>query len=289
MARYSGGWIKLYRKLLEDEDISRNPILLSIFVTLLLWTTRFETNRHTTQKSTAFQALPPGSVIFGVRELATHLHLSKDTTLRWLRYLERRDTVILTSDARGTVVTICNWKRFQDKDEKNDQDTENSFSDTPKKPLDPHYSSEIRDGYKKGETPEFENLRHQRDTGEPRIEEYKNQELIQATVVPITGRLKKVKTKHEYPQSFEWVWKSYETEYVKGSKKKAFEAFLRLKLGSEEVKTLIRAIQVYLAKCKKTNQATQHLVTFLNEDDWETHLEIGATPKPLIFPEEEAW
>jgi len=113
MGRFEEGWIKIYRKMLFG-DIARNANLLAIWVTLLGWATRFETTLLWKGEQ---RILPEGSVVLGLAELAAQLSISKKTTLKWIRYLVKSGRISYEVSPLGSVITICKWKEYQNKDD----------------------------------------------------------------------------------------------------------------------------------------------------------------------------
>jgi DNA-binding transcriptional regulator YhcF (GntR family) len=113
MSRFDNGWFKFYRRAFFD-DIGRNPICFALWSALLSMATYFETKIiwKGTQKT-----LPPGSVVFGITELATKWECSKSTIWRWLQYLASTDRICIESGTQGTIVTIRNWELYQTESE----------------------------------------------------------------------------------------------------------------------------------------------------------------------------
>ena len=99
MARFANGYIKFYRRTVE-EDIGHHGVRLAVWVTLLVWANRFDTQiycKGTTRK------LPPGTVVTAIRELAKKLHFSKDAVARALRALAARGSIRIETTPRGTI------------------------------------------------------------------------------------------------------------------------------------------------------------------------------------------
>lgn len=109
MARFSGGWIKLWRKAIEG-DLPSNVYLWAIWNWLLYsatWkSTKILWNGHQRE-------VPPGTVVMGLSELATKWECSKNTIKKWLNYLEQSERISIESCTRGTLVTIRNWGLYQ--------------------------------------------------------------------------------------------------------------------------------------------------------------------------------
>jgi DNA-binding transcriptional regulator YhcF (GntR family) len=110
MARFSNGWIKFYRTAVEG-DLGQNAFVLAIWVTLLSWATRHEQKVMLDGEQ---RTLAPGTVIFGISELSRKLGCSKSTISKWLGYLASSERIALERRTRGCVVTIRNWKEYQE-------------------------------------------------------------------------------------------------------------------------------------------------------------------------------
>ena len=109
MARFDSGWFKFYRRAFF-EDIGRNQTCLALWSALLSMAIYKETKIIWQGKQ---RTLEPGSVVFGLKELAEKWEISKTTVLRWLRYLESTERIRVETGTRGTLVTILNWKEYQ--------------------------------------------------------------------------------------------------------------------------------------------------------------------------------
>lgn len=109
MARYTGGWFKSYREA-WDKDLSQNIYLWGIWNALLHMASYKESQILWEGKQ---RTLPPGSVVFGITELADKWHCSKSVVKKWLHYLQNCNRIVIESCPRGTLVTICNWTIYQ--------------------------------------------------------------------------------------------------------------------------------------------------------------------------------
>lgn len=59
------------------------------------------------------RTLPPGTVIFGMSELAALWKVSKRTIWKWSHYLHDTGRIVLEGSPVGTIATICNWETYQ--------------------------------------------------------------------------------------------------------------------------------------------------------------------------------
>lgn len=109
MARFMSGWFKIHRKMWEV-DLTQNGHLLAIWMTLLAWASVKEIKvLHNGKQET----LPPGSLVFGYRELADQVRFSTKTVQKWIRYLQQSERISLKSSRNGTIVSIINWSTYQ--------------------------------------------------------------------------------------------------------------------------------------------------------------------------------
>lgn len=113
MSRFTGGWVKLHRSIL-DKDISCNLILCGIWTHLLV--TAVYKNSQILWMGQQ-RTLVPGQCVFGIKELADKWGISRSVIQKWLHHLHNTHRIVLESCSRGTVVTICNWELYQLSDE----------------------------------------------------------------------------------------------------------------------------------------------------------------------------
>lgn len=113
MARFTGGWVKLHRSVLE-KDISQNNILWALWTRLLVMATWRETQIIWNGSQ---RVIPPGSVSTGTKELGNLIGCSDRTVSKWLKYLNDSARIFLETCGRGTLVTICNWEVYQSTEE----------------------------------------------------------------------------------------------------------------------------------------------------------------------------
>lgn len=109
MARFTGGWFKAWRDFWV-EDLSQNIFLWGLWNALLYMATYKETKIIWEGKP---RVLPPGSVVFGIKELAEKWDCSRTAVKRWLDYLVVSERISLETSHRGCIVTIRDWEDFQ--------------------------------------------------------------------------------------------------------------------------------------------------------------------------------
>lgn len=126
MARFTGGWIKLWRKAVEG-DLASHPFLWALWNWLLfaaVWkptSIRWKGMRRD---------IPPGTVVMGIREIADKWDCSPATVKRWLDYLVESRRITLESGTDGTLVTILNWSVYQASDDTRQTPAEHELNET---------------------------------------------------------------------------------------------------------------------------------------------------------------
>jgi hypothetical protein len=113
MGYFQNGYIKLYRKAVFG-DIGKSGNCLLLWVHLLARANRFPSTARLDGKPVD---LPAGSVLVGLRQLSVDAHVSYSSLRRHLKYLQERHTISLTSGSEGTIITIRNWKKYNDEEE----------------------------------------------------------------------------------------------------------------------------------------------------------------------------
>lgn len=111
----NSGWIKLYRSLLESDIYHSNPCTRELFIYLLLKA------QHSDHKN-----LKEGQVFFKatdfINDTAWYAGFKKLTYKKWdvtksIRKLHESNSITVMKATHGTIVTICNYNRFQGSDD----------------------------------------------------------------------------------------------------------------------------------------------------------------------------
>ena len=109
MDDHQGDWIKLYRRSVESEVFSDGPVW--IVWTFLLMRANFKRRRLMTG-----EWLEAGELITSVARISDAAPVTKKQTRRSLKLLENAGNIAQKRAKRGTHITICNWRLYQDKD-----------------------------------------------------------------------------------------------------------------------------------------------------------------------------
>ncbi len=186
MARFSNGWIKIYREAI-DGDIGEDPFVLGTFVKLLIWANWRESNTRLAGQRVKIQ---PGQVVTGLRELSPDVEI--DPYLHRIRtalkYLVKRGTITQTTSNHGRVITICNWSEYQaTSDDSSKQHASDAQAESKQAASSAQHSEEDKKGRSKKEeavTFDFESLyrKYPRKEGkDPGLKQCKKQILAQDT------------------------------------------------------------------------------------------------------------
>lgn len=103
------GWLKVWRKL-RDNPYLRDAVQLSIFVTLLL-DAELRDSQHRHRNGVII--LRRGQTIMSERALADRLNIGREPTRRALRNLKKGGLINPLSNPHCTIVTICNFDKYQ--------------------------------------------------------------------------------------------------------------------------------------------------------------------------------
>jgi hypothetical protein len=109
MPRFTNGWVRLDRSILNT-DIWEDPKLFRLFSLLLLWANVLETTVKFKGKP---MTIPPGTIVTGYRQLADATGLSFWAVRDRSRYLAERGNLVVKTDRKGLIITICNWDKYQ--------------------------------------------------------------------------------------------------------------------------------------------------------------------------------
>lgn len=104
------GWVKIYRKLL-DNPISKKPNYLSLFIFLLLKTNHKDNDIILEGKKTVIKR---GQFLTSIFSIANFFHLSTSTVSRVLKYLETERIIKKLSTNKYSLITVLNYGLYQD-------------------------------------------------------------------------------------------------------------------------------------------------------------------------------
>ena len=109
MSRPTGGYVKLYRKILNSW-VAEDPIAFTMLCHLVMWANR-EDGRAALHRQ--LKPLHRGQVATSDAELAVKLRCDRKTIRRRLEHLQDDGILAIDRDNHGTIITINNYNRYQ--------------------------------------------------------------------------------------------------------------------------------------------------------------------------------
>lgn len=111
MARFTNGWIKLHRKIADNEwtqilDINSK----GLFIELLLMA-NYKPTRAT--RGNTLVTIQPGQILTSIKELTTRLKTSRFIVESRIKLLCDLGTITRKTDNLGTIITICKYIEYQ--------------------------------------------------------------------------------------------------------------------------------------------------------------------------------
>lgn len=112
------GWIKLYRKLLDNPIVCKDSETFSIWLYLLLNATYQEIPAVFKGKKIT---LRKGQLITGILSISKKLKINKDKVQRTLKCFEIDKQIEQETSNKNRLISILNWEQYQDNDNENDK------------------------------------------------------------------------------------------------------------------------------------------------------------------------
>lgn len=112
------GWVKLYRKILDNPIVMKDCEYLGVWIYLLLNATHKEIPVIFNGKK---KILKEGQLITGRKKISNELKIDESKTKRILLELENDHQIDRQRGAKSSLISIINWERYQQDDQQNDQ------------------------------------------------------------------------------------------------------------------------------------------------------------------------
>lgn len=123
------GYIKLYRKTLENPVVCKDADHLIVWIYLLL-------NATHQALSVIFDGkkiiLNPGQLITSTISISQKFKINKDKVQRILKSFENDKQINQQPSSKGRLITVLNWDRYQASDEQNDKQVINNCETSDK-------------------------------------------------------------------------------------------------------------------------------------------------------------
>ncbi len=120
------GYIKLYRKLLEN-PVFQNSSLLKVFIWCLLKATHKERIQVVGLQKVK---LLPGQFVYGRNKAAEELKLKPSTAHKYMLWLKDDGILNIHGNNRFSLVTVANWELYQVKDDENNSKSDSKITAT---------------------------------------------------------------------------------------------------------------------------------------------------------------
>lgn len=123
----ANGYIKLYRKLLDNPIVCKDPDHLAVWIYLLL-------NATHKQKKMMFEGkvitLNPGQLITGRKSISTQIKVSESKVQRVLKLLESEQQIEQQTTPRNRLITVVSWQEYQSGEQQIEQQVNNNRTTT---------------------------------------------------------------------------------------------------------------------------------------------------------------
>lgn len=116
------GWVKVYRKLLDDPIVCKDSDYLAVWIYILLEATHknidalFQKERIT---------LNPGQLITGRKSISKKLHISESKVQRILKTFEIEQQIEQQTSTQNRLITILKWESYQQSEQQTEQQVNN--------------------------------------------------------------------------------------------------------------------------------------------------------------------
>lgn len=123
------GWLKLHRKMFENEVVSKDADHIAIWVYILCEATRQPIPKLFGKSEIMLQ---PGQLVTGVRKISNRLGVSVGKVQRVLKRYKDNTVIDTVSNSKGVLISVLNWSKYQGSDTQSDTETiqERYTSDT---------------------------------------------------------------------------------------------------------------------------------------------------------------
>lgn len=91
------GWVKLYRQILQSDDLFTSPHTFQIFVCLLLMADR------------------KGQIVTNRKKLSIITRVNESSVYRAIQRLKKQGRISMKVNNKRTVISICKWDDYQTK------------------------------------------------------------------------------------------------------------------------------------------------------------------------------
>lgn len=139
------GWISIHRKILDNPIVCKDSETFAIWLYLLLSATHKEIPAVFKGKKIT---LKKGQLITGILSISKKLKINKDKIQRTLKCFEVDKQIEQQTSNKNRLITILNWKQYQDIDNQNDKQMINKCETTDKQLITNNNVNNVNNIYK---------------------------------------------------------------------------------------------------------------------------------------------
>ena len=119
------GWIKLYRKILDNPVICKDGETFAVLIYLLLNATHKEMDVIFKGERVI---LKEGELLTGRKSIAKNLNISESKVQRILKMLESEHQIEQQMSSRNRLVSILNWHKYQSSEQQFEQQVNSKWT-----------------------------------------------------------------------------------------------------------------------------------------------------------------
>lgn len=116
------GWVKIYRKLLDNPIVAKDGDYLSVWVYLLLNATHTKYDALFKNKRIT---LLPGQLITSRKSISSKLKINENKVQRVLKCFEIEQQIEQQTSSQNRLISILNWNEYQQNEQQNERQVNN--------------------------------------------------------------------------------------------------------------------------------------------------------------------
>lgn len=117
------GWVKVYRKLLDNPVVCKDADHIAVWVLMLLSAT------HTPQQvlfGGNVITLQPGQFVSGRKAISNKVKVEESKVNRIIKFFKSQQLIEQQTSTKNSLFTILNWSEYQESEQQNEQQVNNN-------------------------------------------------------------------------------------------------------------------------------------------------------------------
>lgn len=117
------GWVKVYRKLLDNPVVCKDADHIAVWVLMLLSAT------HTPQQvlfGGDVITLQPGQFVSGRKAISNKVKVNENKVNRIIKFFKSQQLIEQQASTKNSLFTILNWSEYQESEQQNEQQVNNN-------------------------------------------------------------------------------------------------------------------------------------------------------------------